>query len=412
MTAGRVVSRRNGLLAAAALWPLLAMLLPGCNHRGPTDGFIERRYQGCLYRQYYRKGERTRDLTRKFDPKTLIWSDIGEGERDLGDAVERAGEIVSENTTADQLPPSGGSVKPATFQPKNASLGLSFRFYALDIGTSDRLVAMDADSAAVLATIPLDRETRGMVMIPRSGRLYILHSQVEAVGTRPAAPAQITEVDTVNLRIARKFPLPAGLVIGLGHAMEISPDGRLLYIANSGAFQPNGTFERSSVEVVEIASGQVVDSIPMPAMRRPDGSAAGTVAVTWIGGSPDGSMLWAYGGGRMVVVDSLSRTAGADFRVPGGGGPPFVFHPDGTRVYARTPRAVIAIDTATFSQISQIPLEGADSAVRMVITPDGFDLFVRDDLGGNLYRIDTRIDAVAERTEEFPGWVSFMTLPL
>ncbi|MEZ5367117.1 MAG: hypothetical protein R2748_33465 [Bryobacterales bacterium] len=149
----------------------------------------------------------------------------------------------------------------------------------------------------------------------------------------------------------------------------------------------------------------------MPAARSFDGSPNGTIPVARLRGSPDGSMLWAYGSGRMVVVDTLSNTAGADFAFPGGPRD-FVFHPDGTRVYAAAINKVNVIDTTTFTQIAQIPLEGAVDTVRMVITPDGFDLFVRDDIGGNLYRIETATNTVAQRIEKNAGWVSFMAFAL
>ncbi|MCB9383651.1 MAG: hypothetical protein H6509_03480 [Bryobacterales bacterium] len=383
----------------------IAAALAGCEDKEAASGdvIVYRRYRGRLYQQNYFKGEDNSRLTYVRDDQGL-WSDI-EGDTALGNAVERAGEVVSESVANAPRLSEEQSASPQAVIEQQA------RFYALDIGGSDRLVAMDPDSGEVFATIPLDRECRAMVMVPRSGRLYILHRDADAFGSTPARPAHITEVDTVNLRILRSLPLREGLAFSYGHPMEISPDGAFLYIANAGVYQSGATYEQSTIEVVEIASGRIVESIPMPPGRFLDGSPNGTIPVAWLRGSPDGSTLWAYGTGRMVVVDTLSNTAGVDFAYISGLHD-FVFHPDGTRVYVAGINKVSVIDTTTFTQVAQILLEGAVETVRMVITPDGFDLFVRDDIGGNLYRIETATNTVAQRIEGNAGWVSFMAFAL
>ncbi|MEZ5397214.1 MAG: hypothetical protein R2724_31160 [Bryobacterales bacterium] len=106
----------------------IAAALAGCEDKEAASGdiIVYRRYRGRLYQQNYFKDEDNSRLTYVRDDQGL-WSDI-EGDTALGDAVERAGEVVSESVAnAPQLREEQSASPQAVIEQQA-------RFYALDIG--------------------------------------------------------------------------------------------------------------------------------------------------------------------------------------------------------------------------------------------------------------------------------------
>ncbi|MEZ5397215.1 MAG: hypothetical protein R2724_31165 [Bryobacterales bacterium] len=100
--------------------------------------------------------------------------------------------------------------------------------------------------------------------MPRHGdgsaqrRLYMLHRDADAFGSTPARPAHITEVDTVNLRILRRLPLREGLAFSFGPPHGDLAGWRVSLCRKRRSVPIRATYEQSTIEVVEVASGHIV----------------------------------------------------------------------------------------------------------------------------------------------------------
>jgi len=144
-------------------------------------------------------------------------------------------------------------------------------------------------------------------------------------------------------------------------AIESNPDGSARRIFN--------TMQRAkAVGVMDVATHQIVGSIPMP--TEPGGYMSGTSDFHGIQVSPDGKTLWVdwrpSNGAFIYSLPDLKLLGHADlpdFKIPGrpllGAVPYWIeFGPDGKTVYISHTgqKSVSAIDTATLKQIALIPV--------------------------------------------------------
>jgi YVTN family beta-propeller protein len=147
----------------------------------------------------------------------------------------------------------------------------------------DTVSIIDLRSLGPVATVPLDHEPEHMEVSPTGDLL--------AVGNIGAGT-----ISLVSFEERRELRRVEGL--HEPHNMTFSPDGSLLYVGNLGA---------DFVSVVDVASGEVVNEIPVGepkavAARGDGGTFQGIITVTR---TPDGALGFAaYGeGDQMAVID-------------------------------------------------------------------------------------------------------------
>ena len=234
------------------------------------------------------------------------------------------------------------------------------RVYVANRG--DGTISMiDTASDRVLASTPVAASTtaliQGVTLSPDGRRVYVNYYD-GATGTRSFAVLHAT-TDTVISRI----PLGTAQPVPLGpnpQGMAISPDGRLLYIANN--------YDGGAVTIRDGTSGQEVASVSAGPGAVPLGVAAG----------PDGLKAYlTFAGPNVIkVFDVPSKSVIAT--IPVGANPLGVaVAPDGVRVYVANELAnsVTVIDTAT-NQVHAILLSGLSAPVGIAISPDGSRLYV------------------------------------
>ncbi len=393
---------------ALVLAPLALMLCAGdcgSNEAEPAKPYlyIDREDETCQYRQYYRKqgNENVRVITyKRFKGPGHPW--FAPGSKDLADRVFAIDGFADAQSSAGTLPPAAALAEVA-FDP---------RLYLLDDQDQIHVIAPERATPEV-ATVQLPAESRGIARAHPNGSLFVIHRGTpEGDPFLPPAPPRISVFDVERLRIARVMDLEGEALVNYTAApLAVSPDEQLILAANDGSKLVDGRIVvTSSVQAYDAQTGSLIKTIPMP----PDPlNAANTLQVNNVFFSPDGSMAWALrtGGGYLVVLDVRSLTVSTSLRLPGGF-EDLAFSPDGTRAYVLGVRAVSVRNTATLEEIASIPLERAQKPVRLSLAPDGLDLFVRDDLGGLVWTVDTERLEVIETLEENPGFTSVMAFVL
>src|SRR6185436_13493751 len=190
-------------------------------------------------------------------------------------------------------------------------------------------------------------------------------------------------------RITMNRALPAGVLPNGASqtlVLAVTPGGKRLYLANNG--EPATTnvttisFPKATIEVFDPDTLATLASIPTPQ--------AG-IAFNEIAPSPDGTMLYANTGTRLVIIDTLTNTVSAQIAVNGSS---VVFHPDGSKAYFSRQNRIGVVDTATATLAADIPVPGSVAIQQLVITPDGVDLFAQDDRANKLFLIDVRENRV------------------
>lgn len=394
---------------ALALIPL-AMLLSAsdCGSSLEPDPaepylYIEREDDNCQYRQYYRKqgNENVRVITyKRFKGPGHPW--FAPGSKDLADRVFAIDGFADAQSSTNTGPPPGPS----------AEVSLDPRLYLLDEENRIHVIAPERATPEV-ATVTLPAESRGIARARPNGSLFVVHRGTpDDDPFLPPAPARISVFDVETLRVSRVMDLEGEALVNYTAApLAVSPDERLVLVANAGSKVVDGrVVTASSVEAYDAQTGALLKNIPMPSDPL---SAGNTVQVNNVFFSPDGSTAWASreGGGYLVVIDVRTMTVSTSLRTLGGFND-LAFSPDGTRAYILGVRAVSVRSTATLEEIATIPLEDANRPVRLSLTPDGLELFARDDLAGLVWTIDTKCLEVIEKLEENPGFTSVMAFVL
>ncbi len=180
----------------------------------------------------------------------------------VGAGVTTAGKGTRGTVAADGA---GGSARKDNTLPMRISERLSRRTRPLLSGR--RLLSGALLGAACLGLV-----------VPQAGLLASSHVQASAALAAPSAQL-----------INHHMITPAGTQTSLGHLpmnAVLSPDGKYMLVANSGAYSPE------TLQVVSTATGQAVQTLPYAA---PDGVVFGLAY------SPDGSMAFASGGGFNTV---------------------------------------------------------------------------------------------------------------
>jgi YVTN family beta-propeller protein len=242
--------------------------------------------------------------------------------------------------------------------------------------TSGDLSVIDVGTRAVIATIPLGKRPRGIIVSPDHGRAYVALS-----GSPPAGPG----VDQSTL------PPPDRSADGIGVVDLVQ--GRLLHVMTSGT-DPEKlavTLDGASIFVANEDAGlaSVVDT------------EQGTVVATIeVGGEPEGVDLRPDGkvvyvtseeDGAVFVIDVATRALVTSFEV----GPrprSTAFLPDSSRAFVTSENggSVSVIDAMEHQVMATITLTGESvRPMGAVVAPDGKTLYVTTGRGKMLVAIDT-----------------------
>lgn len=149
---------------------------------------------------------------------------------------------------------------------------------------ADRLYAIESDSGAIHASLPLPATSHQLALHPNRALLY--------VATRDAGT--VLEVDQVGLKQVREF-----VVGGRTQGLIVAPDGTELYVAN----------EQGGLDVIDLATGSLTASLEL-------GGPAFSVAAT-----PDWRQLYVglVSAERVQVLDR--ETLRVVHTIPTGGVP-------------------------------------------------------------------------------------------
>jgi YVTN family beta-propeller protein len=195
---------------------------------------------------------------------------------------------------------------------------------------SDSLLVMDAVTGAFIASVP-QITPAGVAVAPDGSRVYVARS-----GT-----ASVSVVDTAtNTNIALLFTgqlTPQGLAV--------SRDGSRLYVANEVG---------QSVSVFDTSTLALVSTWPMPGPVE-------SIAV-----SPDGTLVFAAGGGVVARIDAATGAV-TSISAPGAAG--VGVHPMGTLVYVPLAAGSLRIYTNALVEIPGVSVGMGASAFGLFITP-------------------------------------------
>jgi len=247
---------------------------------------------------------------------------------------------------------SGSSGKPTAFV-SNMMLG---NVTVLDLATqkAEGEVVMPRAGARLPFPGPL-------AALPDGSKVYVANLNAEA----------LVAIDVASMSAGARIPLQQ-----VPQEMAVTPDGRLLFVANDG----------TAVIVVDSERDAEVGRIEVGAP-----SAGAAMA-------PDGSQAWFSTAKGVVVVDVASRSVAA--RLPEiGSAASLVFSPDGGTVYVLgnfDPQGVVwVVDVASRALRATIVVDS--SPVAAAVTPDGRWLYIVN-RGANLVSaIDTSLNDVVAR---------------
>lgn len=296
---------------------------------------------------------------------------------------------------------------PAQTPPQPTELGLDTSAAAVsgpnpDDSAVDQLYVLTISDPAVWVVDSGGRSVAAQIVI-RTGDSIFSESDMAAtpdgrtvIVAVASPPGELVFVDTVGRRVDGRLPLAGAFPASL----TVSPDGTLVYATAIHGESPFGG-SRGSVQVVDIATRQVVDEIDL-------GPATSIQQFPDIAVSPDGGLLFVADrrSRGVVVADVRSRTVStvvdlltAPSRL--------AVHRDGTRLYAfpylqpfTGLRGIGVIDVATATSVRAIELpEPPSGRAEMVLSPASDILSVSSHQTPTVWHIDTLDETVGARTE-------------
>jgi hypothetical protein len=253
--------------------------------------------------------------------------------------------------------------------------------YLIDYEEFEERLGIVNQDVAGAAFVPLGSRPQGIAASRDGTRVYVSHLSV-APGhpILAVAPPRISIIDTVGRSVIATVPLAADAT---PDGLELSPDGRYLYIANRGVFVVGPGTSGASVMVFDTQSRTVVANIGLPV-----GASVDRLALT-----PDGTLLYAATTqsfpARIFPIDTLTRTAGTFFLAPAALRDILVDH-TGTRLYVLTQDTVVVYDTATNLELARTLVRANARLNALTLSLDGRVLSVNDQRAPSILRLDTR----------------------
>jgi YVTN family beta-propeller protein len=221
------------------------------------------------------------------------------------------------------------------------------------------LAVLDTSTNQIVKTIPITNINEPFGITPDQSRVYVPDNVSNLVNV----------VDTTTNTLITTIPT------GLGATeVAITPDGKFGYVALLG---------ETNVSVFSVATNVVVATVPMP---------TGFIPV-WVTVTPDGSSVYATGGGNTVaVINTTTNTVSSTFTVPVPAGQTStsclsnpLFNPTGTLVYVlQQPSCLTNPATANgLVNVLSVPSHNPVAAIPVgvnpfgsVLSPDGTRLYV------------------------------------
>ncbi|MCA1683554.1 MAG: hypothetical protein LC708_00240, partial [Actinobacteria bacterium] len=227
----------------------------------------------------------------------------------------------------------------------------------------------------VIATVAVGQRPVALDITPDGTRVYVANEGSDAVSV----------IDTATNAVVATVPMSQP------HDVRVTPDGREVWVARSNA---------ANVSIIDTATNTVVGTVMMDMPNfgvafSPDGSRAYVTGgfdalVVWnvatrdfIGGArvehspravevlPNGAKVYVAVVDSVRVVDAATHTVVAS--IPMGQVPTsLAAHPDGTRVYVGTGSYVAMIDTATDTVVDTAVL---DNPRAVAVSPAGDHLY-------------------------------------
>ncbi|MDP1699020.1 MAG: beta-propeller fold lactonase family protein [Xanthomonadaceae bacterium] len=233
---------------------------------------------------------------------------------------------VNGDQTDNSAPGAGAAyvfqVTPAT--------GQSGPFAYITNRRSNTVSVIDTASNAVVATIPVGSNPRGVAVNPGGGFAYVTNVDSNTV----------TAINTTDNSVAATVPVGSS-----PQCVAVNAAGTLVYVANSGS---------SNVSVIDAISNTVVATVPVGV--NPCGIAVDPTGDHVYVTSLNSNAVW--------VIDTAANTVSAAVAV---GTNPFglVVHPSGSNVYVanETSNDVSVIDTASASVVATIAVGSSPTGV-------------------------------------------------
>jgi YVTN family beta-propeller protein len=250
---------------------------------------------------------------------------------------------------------------------------------------SDDISFIDAQSYAVLRTLPVGKRPRGLRVSPDGRRLYVALSGSARGGPNvdeSTLPPPDRSADGIGVVDLASGALEAKLSSGNDpETIDASPDGRILAVANEDSAQ---------VRLIEADGGKTIATIGVGV--EPEGIAF----------RPDGRFIYvtSESNDRIDVIDVAERrviTTIATGKRPRN----VVFSPDGERAYVACEfdARVDVLDAAQHRPLTALTIEGTPKALPMGMVLDDAEnrLYVTLGRAGEVAVIDTRSLRVLQR---------------
>jgi DNA-binding beta-propeller fold protein YncE len=276
---------------------------------------------------------------------------------------------------------------PVTPRSRSATTEAKFVYLIEDSIPNQRILIFNQEPPGLETSIAIPARPAGLALTRDARRLYVSHRAVEPNHpVFPASPPRISVINTAVRNVGATINLPQEIVPA---GIDLSPDGRILYLANEGTFTLGPGHQGASLVLLDTETQALTGQIALP-----QGSTIRRLATT-----PDGALV--YGASidsfpaRVFVLDTATRTQ-AGLITPPASVRDILLDRTGTRLYVLTAATLIVYDTATNLEEARIPLPANARLNSLALSIDGGSLFVNDQNSTRLIRIDTATDRIAE----------------
>lgn len=292
---------------------------------------------------------------------------VGRGDDDSGaGSTQDAPGVVPPASAADVAP---SEATTPTDTPAPGCIGNVY------VTTDDgALVVIDTASNAVVDTIPVGGDARGLAVTPSGSKAYVANHEASTVTAVDLATG--STVATIELTTPTEFD-----EINESYepvAVAVTPDGTTAYVVS---YYGSTTF-RGGLWVIDTANDAVVSQVDLDG--RPQDVAVSSDGATAYVTAPEQAVF---------VIDtataSVAGTITLDGRPDG-----IALSPDGATAYVvdRVGSSMWVIDTATRTVSTTVAVD--EYPVGVAVTPDGSTLYVSTEYGESVVVIDAATDTV------------------
>lgn len=246
---------------------------------------------------------------------------------------------------------------PVGQSPGDVAVTSNGRFAYVANLFSNSVSVISTASNTVVATVPVGTSASGIAMNPNGSFAYVSGS------------SNISVIDTATNTVVSSIP------ISFPRTLAIAPSGGLGYVTH-GAFI-------KGVTVINTVTNSVVTHIPIPVDVTLEAAVTPNGAFVYVTCSSFST------GPKLAVIETATNTVVAIVPLPGNFAPGVAITPNGAIAYVanngggvccdggRVPSSVSAIDTATNTEVANVPF-GSSSPLAVAVTPDGAFVYVTD----------------------------------